>query len=259
MKDRAIPGLAPWIGGKRNLAGRLAARIDATPHHCYAEVFLGMGGVFFRRTSRPHVEVINDLNGEVVNLFRIVQRHPHALLDALRGELFSRAGLERAWRLDPAALTDIERAVRLLAIQRGGFSGRPTSRSFAVTPLTSKARAPGQRRAIFLRAWRRLAGVTIEQLPYAEMIRRYDRPGTLFYLDPPYWGLEDLYGRGMFERGDFERLAELLTALRGRFILSLNDVPEVRAMFGWARIEEEPVTYKARGTKRVVELVISSP
>lgn len=104
---------------------------------------------------------------------------------------------------------------------------------------------------------RRLSGVTIERLPFDRFIRDWDRPTTLFYCDPPYWGCENYYGKNLFERADFERLADALRAIKGRFILSINDVPEIRELFGWATIEEEPVTYKVAGTKHVVELVIS--
>jgi DNA adenine methylase len=77
----------------------------------------------------------------------------------------------------------------------------------------------------------RLAGVWIECLPWQEFIPRWDRDGTLFYVDPPYFGTEDYYGWGMFERADFERLVATLKALRGQFVLSLNVVPEIREMF----------------------------
>ena len=71
---------------------------------------------------------------------------------------------------------------------------------------------------------------SVEGLPYQDFIARYDRRSTLFYLDPPYWGLESLYGKGLFERADFERLAGLLKGLRGRFIMSMNDAPDTRRL-----------------------------
>lgn len=78
----------------------------------------------------------------------------------------------------------------------------------------------------------RLAGVTIENLDWLEFVDRYDRPGALFYLDPPYWGGEDDYGRALFGREQFTIMAERLGRLKGRFVMSINDVPEVRALFG---------------------------
>lgn len=75
------------------------------------------------------------------------------------------------------------------------------------------------------------------------MLARYDKPGTLFYLDPPYWGCEGDYGAGLFERADFQRLAEQLGGLKGKFILSLNDRPEVRETFANFRVEAVRTRY----------------
>jgi DNA adenine methylase len=76
--------VAGYIGGKRRLAARLVDMIGRTEHETYAEAFVGMGGVFFRRNSLPRAEVINDRNGEVANLFRIPQRHYPQFMETLR-------------------------------------------------------------------------------------------------------------------------------------------------------------------------------
>ena len=84
---------------------------------------------------------------------------------------------------------------------------------------------------------------------------------TRFYLDPPYWGTEHYYGRGLFGRNEFQQLSAALQGLRGRFILSLNDVPEVHALFAWAQIETVELSYQAGGgqrTKPVREVIIVS-
>jgi DNA adenine methylase len=73
--------------------------------------------------------------------------------------------------------------------------------------------------------------VVIERLPYAQLVARYDRPETLFYLDPPYWGCEKDHGPGVFDHSDFDRRAEQLAGIKGRFLLSLNDTPGVREVF----------------------------
>ena len=83
----------------------------------------------------------------------------------------------------------------------------------------------------------------------------------MFYLDPPYWGCETDYGKLVFERGDFDRLAGCLRGIEGRFILSINDVPEIRTAFAGFGMQEVETTYtvakgKAQGGRR--ELVISS-
>ena len=107
----------------------------------------------------------------------------------------------------------------------------------------------------------RLAPVTIEQLPYAEFIARYDTPETLMYLDPPYWGSERDYGQGVFARDDFARLAGQLAGMRGRFLLSLNDVAGVRAAFAGFAMREVTTTYSIAGNdhaRRVGELLIAN-
>ena len=243
-----IRGLAPWIGGKRNLATRLAGRIAAIPHHTYAEPFVGMGGVFFRRRTRARNEVLNDLSGDVVNLFRVVKHHPEAYLEELRLQLFSRRECARLLKTDPATLTDIQRAARFYWLQRSIFSGIPVNRSFATAPLRNKAINPDVLIKHARAAHARLARVTIENLPYQEFIARYDRPGTLFYLDPPYWGCEGIYGSGMFGRADFAELAALLKGLKGGFMMSLNDRAEVRRTFQDFAIEAIETVYTASPT-----------
>jgi DNA adenine methylase len=175
---------APWLGGKRNLAKRICGIIDRTACTTYAEPFVGMGGIFLRRTTRPRCEVIN------------------------------------------------ERAARFLYLQRTAFGGKISGRNFGV--VTDR---PGRFNLTTLEPMledlhSRLAGVIIECLDWADFIPRYDREGTLFYLDPPYWGCEGDYGKALFSRADFGRMAEVLARLKGRFILSINDVPEIREIFG---------------------------
>jgi DNA adenine methylase len=250
--------VAPYIGGKKLLAKCLVERIEAIPHDLYAEPFIGMGGVFFRRDRRPKVEVINDISADVTTLFRILQRHYQQFLDTLKWQLSSRAEFERLMRVDPATLTDLERAARFLYLQRTAFGGKVEGRNFGVT-RTGPARFDLTKLVPMLEAvHERLAGVHIERLPYPDLIRRYDRPGALFYLDPPYWGCVDDYGVGVFSEADFEALSGLLRAIQGRFILSINDRPEVRAIFAGFMIEEVTLSYRISGASTPArELIIT--
>lgn len=258
---RPVSPAAPYIGGKRNLAARLVALIATVPHETYVEPFVGMGGVFLRRTSRARAEVINDISRDVSNLWRILQRHYVPFMDMLRWQLTSRAEFERLQAENPDALTDLERAARFLYLQRTAFGGKVNGRNFGVD-----RRSPGRfdvtkLEQILADIHERLAAVTIERLPYADLIRRYDGPGSLFYLDPPYWGCERDYGDGVFERADFERLAEQLSDIRGRFVLSINDTPGAREVFGRFTFDEVETTYTlstaATGAgKRVGELIV---
>ena len=261
---RPVNPIAPYLGGKRNLAERLCAIIAAVPHRTYVEPFVGMGGVFLRREVRPPVEVINDISGDVANLFRIVRKHHDALVEELSWLLASRDEFDRQRKVDPATLTDIERAARFIYLQRLSFGGKVVSRSFGVSTSS-----PARFNLVTLRdrlrdLHQRLAPVTIERLPYADIIARYDTPGTLFYLDPPYWDCEADYGPGVFGRADFDLLAEQLAGIAGRFVLSINATEGAREAFDRFRIEEVDVTYMIRagvggGGKVVRELVVTGP
>lgn len=238
---------APWIGGKRHLSRRICQILASTPHDAYCEVFLGMGGVFLRRRVRPELEVINDVSGDVVSLFRVLRAHPEALLRELRWRPAMRVEFDRLKGMAAHDLTDIERAARLLYLQHLAFGGKVRGRNYGVDP--SKPHNFDLRRLEprLKRLHDRLASVVIENLDWADFIPRYDRPGTLFYLDPPYFGSEDDYGREIFTRADFARLAETLAGIRGRFLFSINDGPEMRAAFAWADIEGVQTTYSIAG------------
>jgi DNA adenine methylase len=256
----AHSGAAPYLGGKKLLAARIIARIEKIPHLCYAEPFVGMGGVFFRRRLIPNAEVINDASRDVATFFRVLQRHFQALVDMMRWQLTTRAEFHRLIATPPDTLTDLERSARFFYLQRAGFGGKVVGRSFGTT--TSRPALFDITRIVphLEELHARLAGVTVECLPYLQFITRYDRPTTLFYLDPPYLGFEKDY-EGGFTRDDFVVLANLLHQLHGHFILSLNDHPFVRKCFHEFSIQRVPITYTAgnpRGpAKRAHELIIT--
>lgn len=252
---------APYMGGKRNLAKRLCTIIDRIPHRAYIEPFVGMGGVFLRRATPAPVEVINDLSGDVANLFRIIRRHYEPLIRELRYLPAGRDEFERQMRLDPDALTDIERAVRFLYVQRLSFGGKVVGRTFGVRREQSSRIQLSQLRAELRLLSRRLEPVTIERLPYQDVIRRYDGRQALFYLDPPY---DETTGYGVaFDRGDYQRMADQLGAIAGSFLMSINDTPFIRETFARFHISEVDTTWTvssatAGRAQRVTELLISN-
>ncbi|WP_370521793.1 DNA adenine methylase [Novosphingobium sp. ERN07] len=253
--------LAPYIGGKRNLSKRLVQRINAVPHETYAEVFVGMGGIFLRRDRRPKGEVINDWSEDVATFFRVVQHHYVPFLDMLRFQITSRAGFEKLLAMEPTSLTDLQRSARFLYLQRLAFGGMVGTRRFG-SVYGAGARFDVTKIGPMIEAvHERLAGVIIERLHWTDFITRYDRPSTLFYLDPPYYGSESDYGRDMFRREEFQTMAEQLRGIRGRFILSLNDHPEVRRIFDGFTIDGEQVRYSVGGTQKskiAGEVIISN-
>jgi DNA adenine methylase len=254
----ALP-VAPWLGGKKALNARIIEKIDRIPHDTYVEPFVGMGGVFLRRTWRPKCEVANDLNGEIVNLFRILQRHFPQLMEVMRFQVASRKEFERLRSCDPATLTDLERAARFLYLQRLAFGGK-LGGVFGVSAGQSARFSLSRLEPLLDAAHARLEGVVFENLPWADVLRRWDGPRVLFYLDPPYWGGETDYGKGMFSRSDFTDMAAALKELSGAFILSINDTPEIREIFAGFELEEVSLTYtvsKGQGCK-ARELILSN-
>lgn len=234
---------ASYIGGKKQLAQRVASVIEQIPHSVYAEPFVGMGGVFFRRRLAPKCEVINDISGDVITLFRILQRHYPQFMETLKFQITSRREFERLKACDPSTLTDLERAARFLYLQRLAFGGKVTGRNYGVDTGGSARFNVTRLGPLLEEIHERLAGVQIENLSWSDFIDRYDAPGTLFYMDPPYFGCETDYGKDVFSRSDFERIAARMADIKGRFIVSLNDTPEVRAIFSAFKICDVALTY----------------
>lgn len=215
-----------YVGGKNRLAKRVIAIFPE--HTTYVEAFAGGAQVFFRKEP-SEVEVLNDLDGEIVNFFRVCQQHYEELLRYFRFVVVSRTWFDLLKATDPATLTDIQRAARYLYLLRNCFASLVRSpvyhRNVIQPPSFNLESLP----KLIENAHTRLQRVQLEHAPYEEVLRRFDRPTTLFYLDPPYWGRK-LY-RFNFDEADFQTLAERLANIRGKFVLSLNDVPEVRKLF----------------------------
>lgn len=251
--------VAPYVGGKLKLAKTIIQRINEIEHDGYAEPFVGMGGIFLRRDQQPKTEAINDYSGDVANLFRILQRHYPQFMDCLKFQLTSRREFERLVKIDPTTLTDLERAARFLYLQRTTFGGKVSGRAFGVEN-ERQARFNLTNLATMLEeVHERLSGVVIENLTWQDFMKRYDRKGMLFYLDPPYFGNENDFGKGLFSRDQFAEMAEILGSLKGQFILSLNDKPEVRETFKAFKIEPVTLTYSAgkSNSTQAKEVIIS--
>ena len=258
--------LVPYLGGKRLLTKTI---LNLLPdHRLYCEPFAGSATILLAKTPSP-CEVLNDLNGELINLFRIVQNHPEEFLKCMRWSLRSRTEFARFKEIQPRHLTDIQRAVRFYYLLRTGYGGKlPDVNCHFAGRLDCSSRPFLGSRAeqTLFEVHLRLENVVVEQLPYDECLARYDGPDSFFYLDPPYWGFENFYGKGIFNREDFHRLAVLLQSLKGRFLMSLNDEPEVREVFKGQQMREVGTTYTAgtggpggsRPGKKAKELLIAN-
>lgn len=244
----ARPPLAGWMGGKSLLAKRIIERIPA--HTCYVEPFAGAAWVLFKKPESK-VEVINDINRDVVTLYRCLQWHLEEFVRYFKWVLVAREEFERLKKADPDTLTDIQRAARFYYLQQSCVGGRISSPSFGYGctrgPKLNLLRIEEQLSAAHLR----LSRVYVECLPYADIISRYDGPETFFYVDPPYWDCENYYGKGIFSREDFSQLATQLANIKGQFLLSLNDTPGVREVFKNFAIEAVQTKYTCSNGKNV--------
>lgn len=246
-----------WIGGKSLLAEKIIPHMP--PHHCYCEVFAGAAWLLFKKPE-SRSEIINDINSDLVTLYRVIKHHLDEFVRYLRWMLAARDEFERFKAMRPETLTDIQRAVRFYYLHRNAFApglGNPVFRSNS----THKSKFNLLRIEEDLSAAHlRLAGVTIENQPYQKIIERFDRPWTFFYIDPPYYGCERYYGKGQFSREDFGRLAELLAGIKGKFCMSINDVPEIRRLFKQFRIRSVATKYSVGAAKQkpVRELLITN-
>lgn len=233
--------IIPWIGGKRRLADRIFPLFPA--HECYVEPFAGGAALFFLRQPAK-VEVLNDINGELVNLYRVVQHHLEEFVRQFKWALTSRTVFEWLKVTRPETLTDIQRAARFFYLQQNAFGGRVDGQNFG-TATTAPPLNLLRIEQNLSDAHLRLSGVYIEHLPWQDIIERYDREHTLFYLDPPYWETE---GYGVpFEWCQYEQMAELLSSIKGKAIISLNDHPDIRKVFSRYHIESTNIRYTVGG------------
>ncbi|EFO31347.1 adenine specific DNA methyltransferase, D12 class [Roseibium sp. TrichSKD4] len=251
---------APWVGGKRLLAKRLCQMIQSVEHKIYAEAFVGMGGVFFRRKNQAKSEIINDYSGDVANLFRILQRHYPQFLECIKFQITSRREFERLKRTDPTTLTDLERAIRFLYMQRLAFGGKVTGQNFGIDPDRGSRFNLATLTPMLEDVYERLSGVVIENLSFDQFIPKYDRPNALIYCDPPYYGCENDYGKNLFTRSDFEVLAGMMRSAKGKMILSINDTLETRQVFEGLTIQPVSLTYSlsSKGPTKARELIVSN-
>lgn len=245
-----------YIGGKSRLAKVI---IEKFPEHkAYCEVFAGAAWVFFRKQQLKY-ETINDLDSDLVRFYRVLQNHLEEFLKQFKWLLASREWFEDWSRQQQAGgLTDIQRAARYYYLQRLCFGGRVKGRTFGATPMDrpriNLIRMEEELSEVHLR----LSRVSIENLPWDDFLKRYDRKESFFFLDPPYYSTP-VYKHN-FELDDFEKLAKALTKIQGKFLLSLGDHSEMRRVFSDFNVESVTLQYSVSQKKPTVgkELIITN-
>ena len=225
-----------WVGGKRRLKKHIVSLLPQ--HSCYVEPFAGAAWVLFAKEPSD-VEVLNDINGDLVNFFRVVKEQPEALIESFEMELVARKTFERLADMNPEAveaMSPVDRAHRFYYLIMAGWGGEYLYPRFqtSVKDGGHGNRLIGALKTLRKRiepVHRRLRTVIIEHLDWETCFERYDRKGVVMYLDPPYPKNKVNYAHNMRSWEDHEVLAKALASSKCDWILSSYDVREVRAMY----------------------------
>ena len=247
--------IAPWV-------------ISYFPQHdIYCEPFAGAASVFMRK-PRAHGEVLNDIDGDVVNVFRVL-RDPAAaarLERLVRLTPFAREEFMASYDSGPGPADPVERARRTLVRafmgfgttamreSRTGFRARTYKRN--QTGPADWASWPDQILAFVAR----LQGVTIERMDAVDCIRLHDGPDVLFYVDPPYLEKTRTAGLRSYRHemtdDDHARLLDVLLDVQGMVVLSgYQSRMYDEALLGWRRVERDVLA--DRGARRTEVIWIS--
>ena len=242
------------VGGKSKLRKTILGMIPK--HTCYIELFFGAGWVYFgKETSK--IEVVNDIDKELINLFRTIKYHAPEIDRLLEYEFSGRDIFEEYKNCTLEYMTEIHRAIRVLYLITQSFGGKGNNYGYGTTTR------PGQQifyNDMLLKLRDRLKNTYVENLSFEKIIDKYDREHSFFFCDPPYIETCD-YGN-KFKEEEHRELSDKLKNLKGKFLLTINDHPLSRELYKDFNIKEVQVNYsvskeaKARG--KYNELIITN-
>lgn len=254
----SINSFMAWVGGKKALRDEILARFPRN-YKRYIEVFGGAGWVLFHKPPGNDFEVFNDFNGNLVNLYRCVREQPEALRNELRYMLNSRLDFEymKGMLHSQAVLPDVRRAAYYYALIRYSYAA-------GTSTFGSQPHAMWNNFPLIESAAGRLQKVVIENKDCVKLIRQYDRPESFFYCDPPYYNADQYYEAVSSDGFDNAGLADALLGIKGKFLLSYNDCPEIRALYDRPGIVVEGISrlsniaQRYENGKQYPELLISN-
>jgi DNA adenine methylase len=206
-----------YYGGKQTLLKYLLPLIPQ--HKLYCEPFFGGGAVFFAK-PKSEVEVINDINGEIVNFFKVIKTKFPDLQKEIKATLHSRELYKKAMvvYVNPDLFTDVKRAWALWVLTNQGFAGMIGSWGFGKDD--SKEAALANKRDAFTKEYEdRLTKVQVENNHAIKVIQRCDDKETFIYADPPYIGSDQGHYKG-YSENDYRELLDALSKVKGKFLLS---------------------------------------
>lgn len=224
-RESRVKPVVRWPGGKTRLLKHILPLIP--PHTCYCEPFAGGLAVLLAK-PRSGLEIVNDLNGDLVALYRCAQYHMDELVRELEFMIASRRNLKDY--LQQPGLTDIQRAARFLARNKTSFAGNMASYAVARTgggaASTSRFNLIGLLRDLN----KRMDKVSVENISYERMFDNYDAPTTFFFIDPPYLNAKPQTYRG-WTADEMRAFAARVTTLKAAWIVTVDDSPLNRELF----------------------------
>ncbi len=242
------------MGGKGHLASWLCSFIPK--HDRYIEPFCGGAKLFFTKTPSP-IEILNDADDTLVNLYKVIQndKKRQELIKILNETPYARSVFNHFRQVNPE--DEIEKAARYFYLSKASFAGDVTYGGFAC-PSKSTTRNPAMTYQNSIDALdhiaKRLKGVTIECLNYADCIERYRGLDSLFYVDCPYYGSESYYGN-LFTEQNHYRLADILHSVKAKVMLSHYQCDIYDRLYsGWHRYTFESFkgSYKSDGEAKPI-------
>lgn len=219
--------LINWIGGKR-LLRKIIAELIPADIGSYIEPFGGGAWVLFYKDKWANLEVYNDLDNDLFNLFNIVKYHPEAFTNELKWMYNSRILFR--YTLASKPVTDIQRAAKFFYLIQRSFGAKGTHFGTVRNGLLSGAKSHLNIINRVGGASERFDKVCIENLDYFELVSKYDCESAFFYLDPPYIKGADYY-KTVEKTFDHKRLQECLKNIKGRFLLSYDDSSEIKDLY----------------------------
>lgn len=214
-----------WIGGKKSSRDIIIPRFPLY-YERYIEVFGGGGWILFGKPPGNDIEVFNDANSNISNLFYCVREHSTELIEKLRYVLNCREDFDRIKHIisEKAEIGDVQRAAEFYQLIR--YSYASSCDSFGGKPHSMWSNFP-----LIEQASRRLQRVVIENKDFEKLISAQDSEVSFFYCDPPYFSTESYYENVGFTTADHERLRDLLKNISGKFLVSYNDCSEIRELY----------------------------
>lgn len=193
------------------------------------ETCCGGASVFWAKPRSASVaEILNDADGELINFYYELHKHGKRLTAEVDAMPYSRALFNRTLASRPRGA--FQRAARFWYLDRVAFGAKQRGASYGVKVAGRVCTLPQRILANLDAVVERLRGVAFESVDVTRLISLYDRDTTLFYVDPPYYGLSQAYA-WQFRPIDHARLAASLKAVGGTFLLSYNDCREVKRLY----------------------------